>query len=409
MSSAIITGITGLRNRGVEALVVPTIEQLCQRNSNLNVKVLTKTPDYDEMRLQSYSASSLNDYLAKFPKGRWQRLRAKLSKFHKPFASGYQAFVEEISNASVVIASGGDVFSSDYGSLHRHLKPLELALNAGVPVVFLAQSIGPFKGDDEAKAWVNVARRSKLVTLRERLSYNYVTKDLGLSTDLVKLTADPAFLLQPPSPEKVASLRKFYGITEEKPVIAIATSQGISRYAGCDHGHHLKAWSKVVRTILDELNVQVLLVPHVQEIYAKNDDRVVATNLIKALDFDPRVKLVGADHSASEFKGLIGSCDMVIAERMHAAIAGLSSGVCTLAVGYSIKAEGIMTELLGAESLQNGLLIPIQQFLEADIACKTIYSAWEQRYEVAHQLKDVLPQVKKDSASNFDMIASLLG
>ncbi|MCA1991989.1 MAG: polysaccharide pyruvyl transferase family protein [Coleofasciculus sp. S288] len=408
MLNAIITGITGLRNRGVEALVVPTVEQLCQRQPNLSVKILTKTPDYDELRLQPYSASPLNDYLSNFPKGRLQRLRVKLSKYHKPFASKYQAFVETIGDASVVIASGGDVFSSDYGALHRHLRPLEVALDAGVPVVFLAQSIGPFKRDSEAQAWLQVARRSTLITVRERLSYNYVTKDLGLSPDLVKLTADPAFLLQPPSPQEVANLRKFYGITEDRPVIAIATSQGISHYAGCDLDKHLKAWGEVVQMLLDEFDAQVLVVPHVQEIYASNDDRIMATHLLRSLNFDSRVRLVSADHSASEFKGLIGSCDMVVAERMHAAIAGLSSGVCTVAVGYSIKAEGIMTELLGAESLHDGLLIPVQQFLDPSAACATIRTAWNRRQEVAEQLQNVLPRVKQDSASNFDMISNIL-
>jgi colanic acid/amylovoran biosynthesis protein len=406
--NVLITGITGLRNRGVEALVVPTIEQLCQRQPNLSVNVLTTTPDYDEIRLKPYQAKPINNYLQQFPLGRIQQQRAKFSRFYKPLAREYQSFLDTFRHASVAIASGGDVFSSDYGGLGRHLQPLELALDAGTPIVFLAQSIGPFKRDNEAEAWLRVARRSGLITVREKISYNYVTKDLGLSTDLVKHTADPAFLLTPPPPEYVAKLLKFYGIAKDRPVIGISISQGISRYAECDRDKHIKTWQQVINLLLNELDAQVLIVPHVQENNVNNNDRLLVTDLLKSLDFDPRIRLIGADHPASEFKGILGACDMVIAERMHAAIAGLSSGVCTVAIGYSIKAEGIMSNLLETESLHNGLLISVAQFLDVNVARTTIKTAWNRRYEVSEQLKQVLPKVKQDAASNFDMISKML-
>jgi len=406
---AVITGITGLRNRGVEALVVPTVEQLCQRQSKLSVDVLTKTPDYDAIRLQRYPAQTINNTLQNMPQGRKAKLRAIFSRLYNSQTPDYQSVVNSLRSASVVIASGGDVFSSDYSGLQRHLQPLEIALDAGVPVVFLAQSIGPFKRKEEADAWVKVARRSKLVTVREQISYDYVTKDLGLPKELVKHTADPAFLLNPLPAQAVSRLLASSGITGDRPKIAIGVSQGISRYADCNYDQHLKAWYAVVEMLLNELDAEVLLVPHVQEISPSNNDKILASNLLRLLDFNPRVHIAGADHTASEFKGLIAGCDIVISERMHAAIAGLSSGVCTVAVGYSIKAEGIMTNLLGKESLHNGLLIPIQQFLDADAACAAIRTAWGRREEVSSQLKAVLPKVKQDSASNFDMISAILG
>ncbi|BAY25111.1 putative polysaccharide pyruvyl transferase [Calothrix sp. NIES-2100] len=407
--NVLITGITGLRNRGVEALVVPTVEQLRQRSPHLPISILTRTPDYDEIRLHQYDTKLIErtPFFNSSLRSRLQRWRAKLP-FSKTIEPQETPSMKAMREASVVIASGGDVFSSDYGSLHRHLQPLQLALEANLPVVFLAQSIGPFKTDEEAQAFVNVARRSKLITVREEISYKYLIQKLGLSTDLVKLTADPAFLLAPPPPQQVANMLSSYCIKKDRPVIAVAVSQGISKYSGCDYETHIKAWQQVIKTILDELNAQVLIIPHVQETYASNDDRIAATHLLRSFDFDPRVHLAGADHSAAEFKGLIGACDMVIAERMHAAIAGLSSGICTVAVGYSIKAEGIMTNLLGTESLHRGLLIPIDKFLDPDKTYTAICNAWNCRQEIADQLKEVLPRVKKDSESNFEMISMIL-
>lgn len=399
---AVITGVTGLRNRGVEALVSTTVEQLSHRQPNLIINILTETPDYDRVRLQQDNVNLLS--MHSNYNGWMQKLRGKSSKFYKPLAPEYP----QLGEASVVIASGGDLFSSDYGALLSQLRPLELALHAGVPVVFLAQSIGPFKTDEEAEAWLRVARHSSLITVREQLSYNYVTKDLGLSADLVKHTADSAFLLEPPPPAVVANLLKSYGVTQDRPVVAIAPSQLISRYAGGDRDRHLQAWRQVVSLILNELDAQVLIIPHVHDIRPSNDDRILATNLHKSFDFDPRIHYVGAENSASEFKGLIGSCDMIIAERMHASIAGLSSGICTVVVGYSVKAEGIMVDLFGTEAVNKGLLISIQQFLDAGTSCAMIHTAWSQRNQVSSQLKEVLPRVKKAAESNFELLSQIL-
>ncbi|MDZ8077713.1 MAG: polysaccharide pyruvyl transferase family protein [Nostoc sp. DcaGUA01] len=407
--NAIITGVTGLRNRGVEALVIPTIQQLLERQPNLGIDVLTDSPDYDEIRLEVFGSKAIKDYLRNANRTRLHKLRNILSQFYRPLSTDYQSNVKKIRQASIVIASGGDVFSSDYGRLNRHLLPLNLALDAGVPVVFLAQSIGPFKTQNEVDAWLKVARRSKFVTVREQLSYKYVTKDLGLDPSLVKHTADPAFLLRPPSSEIVAKILTNYGVDLDRPKIAIAPSQAICRYAGQDYDNHINVWCQVVKLMVNEFQAQVLIIPHVQEINANNDDRIFATQLLKALDYNRDVRLAGADHTASEFKGLIGACDMVVAERMHPAIAGLSSGICTMPVGYSVKAEGIMTDLFGSEALHNnGLLISIQQFLNADVACEAIVNCWNKRHEVASQLNQVLPKVKQAAATNFDMILEIL-
>ncbi|WP_414575879.1 polysaccharide pyruvyl transferase family protein [Anabaena sp. CCY 9402-a] len=406
---AAITGITGLRNRGVEAMVLTTIEQLRQRQPGLAVSIFSETPDYDEIRLQQYNVELISDRNLRrlHIVNRW---RNQLSQVYKPIAPAYKDIARLLSDTSVVMASGGDVFGSDYGIpfLTRQLKPLVYALDAGIPVVFLAQSIGPFKTDEEAQIWLNVARHAKLVTIRESLSYKYVTKDLGLSPELVKHTADPAFLLPPAPPETVENLLKLYGINQERPVVALGISQGISRYTRADYDKHTKVWCQVINMILNEFGGQVLLIPHVHDYRPENDDRILAGELLRLFNFDPRVQLAGAEHTASEFKGLISACDLVVSERMHAAIAGLSSGVCTLPIGYSVKAEGIMTDILGAEAVHNGLLISFQQFLYTDTACNTIRNLWSRRQEVADQLKMNLPQIKQNTAANFDLISNIL-
>jgi polysaccharide pyruvyl transferase WcaK-like protein len=93
---------------------------------------------------------------------------------------------------------------------------------------------------------------------------------------------------------------------------------------------------------------------------------------------------------------------------MHAAIAGLSSGVPTVAVGYSVKAEGIMADLNEMSDLKQGLLISIEDFLEPGLAGQSLHFAWENRLRISKQIQKNLPLVKERATSNFGFLLSAL-
>jgi colanic acid/amylovoran biosynthesis protein len=407
--SIVITGVTGCRNRGVEALVVSTVDQIRQRMPDQYITILTHTPDYDATCIQLPQVKFAKSDFAIHNWGRALRLRKTMASLRgKPLIMEPQTeAATRVREASIIVASGGDIFSSDYGSLGFHLEPLKLAQRHNVPVVFLAHSIGPFYSPQETNAWLNVGQHSPLVTVRETLTYKYVTEELGLPSNIVHLTADPAFLLIPPARETVEKMLTFYGIEIGHPTIALSVSQGVSRFANVGHDEHFSAWCRVIQTLLAESDVQLLLIPHVQSPLINNDDRFIATTLLKHFDYHPRLHLAGGVHSAAEFKGLIGACDMVIAERMHVAIAGLSNSICTVVIGYSVKAEGIMQDLLGPESIRD-FVIPIQEFVEGTTSIQTIQTAWQKRKETEVCLKQVLPQIKSRAADNFDLLAKLL-
>jgi len=191
-------------------------------------------------------------------------------------------------------------------------------------------------------------------------------------------------------------------------LIAVAASRGISRFTACDSRKHQAQWGSLISRILEELDAQVLLIPHVQDTFMPNDDRLLATEIMRSLGFHPRLHLAGADHTAAEFKGLISMCDLVVAERMHAAIAGLSSAVCTLAIGYSIKAGGIMSRLLGERSAAE-VVIPFADFLDPGLAWGRLCAAWRERESISATLREALVEVRAEAALNFDLIAQLIG
>ena len=405
---ALVTGITGLRNRGVEALAVSSIAALLDAGFT-RIRVASSDVGFDTPRLAGPQVELLDDCAGIFRGGTLRTMRASLSNVVPKLSPRYQKLVAAIKDSNLVIASGGDIFSADYGTpfLLRQLRVLELAGKLGVPYMFLAQSIGPFKTDEQISAWKRVGAAAALVSVRERLTYDYLTKKLGMSTSNIVLTADPAFLLKPVTGQTLTNMRGSFGLRSDLPTIAVAPSQGISGFSNVDGQKHFEAWVSHLRFLVSRLGAQVLVVPHVQDSKPTNNDLLLTTRLMRAIDFDPRVHLVGGELTASDYKGLIGSCDMVVAERMHAAIAGLSSGICTVAISYSIKADGIMGDIVGSDSAQNGTLMPLAEFMKPEVAQPLIERAWNDRKALAELIRQKLPGVQAASRRNFELAAKL--
>lgn len=407
----VLTGITSLRNRGVEALVTTILAEFRRRLPSPRFVLLDRAPDYDAARLPQtdvrcrFDESSKPLYVS--------RVRAALirgSRFVRRLAPDYQTVLAEIRTADVVCATGGDVFGSEYGpvSLRSHLAPLRVARDAGRPFYLLAHSIGPFRSETDHEAFLEVAREATGISVREGLSLAYCLRDLGLPEARVKHAADPAFLLPPASAERIPSLRGLHGTG--RPWIGLAPSQAVCGWMNTDPVRHFASWCAVIESLISDLDAQVMLVPHVQEAFPGNDDRVLATELLRHFRFDTRVHLAGGDHDASDFKAILAQCDLVVAERMHAALAGLSSGVPTVAIGYSVKAGGILSDLFAPDPLGGGLLLPLQGFLDPTLARDTIRRAWDQRAEVRAALEHRLPEIRRRAAIPFeDVAARLLG
>jgi polysaccharide pyruvyl transferase WcaK-like protein len=231
MSEKIVfSGITSFRNHGVEALVVSAIEQLRERLPQATFTVLDRDPEFDSSRLPAGEVKFMQDYTIRPLYA--NKLRNSLTRLVPSLDRYAESTHAEIKSATCLIATGGDVFASEYGhrSLLTHLQPLKIARKHGVPFYFAAHSIGPFKNDTDRGTFLDVAKDSAGITVREAMSYVYLTKQLGLPTSLVKHTADAAFLLNKPDPKRLEQLRAYHGFSGNCPFIALAPSQAICNW-----------------------------------------------------------------------------------------------------------------------------------------------------------------------------------
>ncbi len=404
----VITGITSFRNHGVEALVVSTIAQLRERLPGATFTVLDRAPDYDASRMRDADVKFVHDYTIRTLYA--GKLRKMITKAVPSIDRDARTAANELRSAACAVASGGDVFCSEYGhrSLLSHLQPLRIAHQAGVPFVIHSQSIGPFTNEPDRVVFTSLAREAAAITVREKASFRYITEDLKLPANRCHLVADPAFLLGQPDKAEGDALFAHHRAVEGRPTVALSTSQAICHWMKSDADRHVETWLEVIHWLRSELDANIILIPHVQEISDRNEDRVLATAIQRRLGHDSRVRLAGGDFSAGDYKAIISRCDLVVAERMHAAIAGLSTGVPTLVIGYSIKAEGILTDLLGPELTKESALISVQDFLAPGAGLARVQAAWQNREALAQGLAGSLPATRDRSREAHDIIARIV-
>lgn len=107
-------------------------------------------------------------------------------------------------------------------------------------------------------------------------------------------------------------------------------------------------YKALVDALIDDLtarsDVVVWLVPHVYRITKPGleSDLAVSRALVAA---DPRLQLAPLFYNAREAKTFFAAMDLVIAARMHAAIAAVSSGVPCVPLSYSVKFQGLFNSL----------------------------------------------------------------
>jgi colanic acid/amylovoran biosynthesis protein len=396
------------RNKGNEAIVKSIINGIVELQGKTHFNVLSGDPDYDALcTVENEPVSFLADPFRKVYLGPLSFLPScwdyrLIGRLH--ISSAIRKCVEAFKQSDAVLSTGGDIFSSTYGDLLTYLVELKIAASFGKPTVLLGHSIGPFKTRADYKAFAKTMAQVQLITARESITLKYL-EDMKLKNTRIELTAEPAFCLEPDM-KRIEKICAIYKIPREKPLVGIAPSQGITSYSRTSYENHFHVLQQLILFLTQSLNCHVVLIPHVHETSTLYDDRIICNLLYRKAGFPENVSVVSLTHSAEEIRALAGKLDLMVAERFHAAIASLSQNVPTLAIGYSIKSEGILGDIFGFDSLKD-YLISVEEIDEA-ILKERAKNLFDRRKEVAIVLSKVMPRIKEKSRRNFTLTMEAL-
>jgi len=388
----------GFYNRGCEAIVRTSVELLRESFDYIQLTLFSNDPVTDRTQLDGESIRVCD--------GRFKRF--SLFRFHSALQRrGWPGtrLIRGIARCSrrspdCVLSIGGDNFSLDYGFPHQQKRKAEFFLASKMPYVIWGASIGPFTADPASERIMSdFLKRATLITARESITVDHL-RSIGVSRNVVRVW-DPAFLLAP---------ERFTGEAADflaaRDVLGLNLSALVARWFPNNDLHRLlDETQRFVTRILAE-GLKVLLVPHVNKVGGPIvlNDHVFLQMLAERLeDRRDQVLLLNPDLSAQEIKWAISQCRFFIGARTHSTIASYSTGVPTIAVGYSQKSRGLCRDIFGSE---DGLL-PIGRF-----DAETLFDAWTQlkhnETSIRKTLKHKKPEMMRGARKNAEALCESL-
>ena len=365
------------RQLGNMAILIPMLKMLQDEMPGVEIvtslqlsKEFCKTHDLTSLDIKSLylptlksGMTSIADWLRS---GLWNFLKDKVGLDLKWLVSGKK--FEELLQSDIILDFSGDTYGDMAHLTHlvKHSLDLLTFLNLNKPVYIFAQSPGPFSTFFRKQLARLVLERVTLITCREHISFETL-KALPVKPAPVFETACPAWLLEPAEPAcvKKISLQEQIPLFE-KPLVGFnfcgfnVASELISRdkYKEQRPDEELAPLVAVLRYLLDELKVNVVMVPHVYRMNLRGEmvpgpDGKITDQLynlvIKQLpEYKEKLMVVRGTYPVSEIKAVIGQCDLFVAGRLHAGVAAMSQCIPTILLAYGYKHYGF-ARLAGME------------------------------------------------------------
>jgi colanic acid/amylovoran biosynthesis protein len=328
------------RNRGCEAITRGTLEIL--RSTFSESSFIDSYFLYDTNDKEIAMGNDILTKPVKYPK-RWtlQWLLLQITLQFSEKATGNLLFskqAKEIDQSSAVFSLGGDNYSLDYGVPKRFLAMGNFVKRKNKPFIIFGASIGPFKDalEFEKELITHFNENIDLIFVREEESYSYLCQK-GLENK-THLMADPAFMMRP----KICTAQEV-GFELPEKFIAVNFSKLM---ATCATNGDVETWKKICNDSMEKIykkyRLPIILIPHVAQ-----DKEFMEITLSNALRKYSDIKMINSELNAAQMKWVISKAKCLIAARTHATIAGFSSAVPTLSLGYSIKALGLNKLLFG--------------------------------------------------------------
>jgi coenzyme F420-reducing hydrogenase beta subunit/polysaccharide pyruvyl transferase WcaK-like protein len=384
----LLFGQASYLNRGCEALIT-TISNLAKEEGPDN-SITVATFDIESDK--KYHGDLVDKYVE-------HRYRSSMTKEEESRVTGnkeveallQKKVTDEVSCSDVCMSIGGDnyCYSGQLDFLYTIDKDVR---KKHKKLVLFGASI-----DDDVinPEFIKDIRRFDVVSVRESITFELLSSFVDKRRLL--LSPDTAFTLK----SKKVALPP--GFPSKKGVVGINLSPLIMNYQGED-SDVLRGAKKLIDHILREHPYEVALIPHV---YVKGGDDLDVLRKIKDYYKDnDRVILFGENkYSCGELKYIISKCRFLVAARTHASIAGYSTNVPTLVLGYSIKSKGIAKDIFGN---YQDYVLPVQELRSGDEIIEKFEILLKNEQVVKKLLEDKMPSYIKRAGESFRLVTKTL-
>ena len=394
-------------NLGAQAMYDSIIDELREHISEIEVSVLSKYPEDDKegCKQRGYKLIPFPTTKQLVVGGLFYIFGGLLKLVHLPYRWLAGKTLKPYFENDILVDASGIAFTDDRSFTNVLINALWFlpAIVSGIPIVKVSQTLGPYK-KWYVKIFSNmVLKHVDYIVCRGKQSFDYTNQ--YLKKENVYNLPDTAFCLKP-ADERITD--DLLGALQVKRNEYIAVGPSFVMRDYLEKGVYAQIFAETINKLNEQNNMPFVFVPHSWKHSEKlgvdsvNDDYTVCRDIVWLLNQDVKYSIVDHEMSAREFKSIIGNAYLTIGSRYHFLIAALSSGVPSMALGWSHKYKELFGEFQVEEyvleyknmALENVLLLAKQLLNNRD--------------ELFAKINILLPSVKAQSAENEKLVVKCL-
>lgn len=365
----------------------------------------------------------------------WRDNELELAKKELELARHYQQtgellahtpYLDEVLAADLVIDFSGDIWGDNANFLGKDRFAVGLykdliAQTLGKKVVMLAGSPGPFSDPQTLELAKQVYAGFDLVTNREPVSIELMAP-LGFDVSKTHSLACPAFMFEPAKGDKMTALleaEKLNKVGRDKPVAGFILCGWNFEQGPFDlwprNDADYEKFAEIIEYMSNELGLNVCLMSHSNgfdippaPFVLKHGRDYPVTKQLEAVvakrGIAKNVFTLDGIYDAWQTKAIIGSFDMLVSGRVHAAVSGLSQQVPTVIIDYGHEPKA--HKLLGFATVAGAGEFVANPAQLSDMQEK-VTRCWQQRAEIAAMLQRQMPKVHEQARQSFKLAADL--
>ncbi|QKT04067.1 polysaccharide pyruvyl transferase family protein [Ectothiorhodospiraceae bacterium 2226] len=359
-----ISGSYGGLNLGDEAILQSIITQL-RRTLPVEITVFSRNPE---------------DTLARHRVERAVPAR-RLSR------SEAQAEVERLD--LLIVGGGGILFDAE---AKVFLREALLAHERQVPVMVYAVGAGPLRDPAAQQAVREALIPAAVVTVRE-LRARAVLEEAGVHREM-RLTADPAFLLEPEALPEGALERE--GLEPQRRYIGMSVREPGVAAPDISEEHYQGLLANAADYMVDRFDADVVLVPMEPGMKDTQQCHAVVARMLRA----QRATVLKGSYTSAQMLTLMGRFDMAVGMRLHFLIFAALQGVPFVALPYASKVEGFLEEMQ--------IEMPPLELVNAGRLLAHIDQSWDRRRSLQTRIRRSLPALQRRALESNALATRLL-
>ena len=278
----------------------------------------------------------------------------------------------------------------EYRVIHGHMTNtasiyMPIAKKYGVKVMLYANGIGPITKDVNVKRAKKVLNMADVITLRDSESEKLLKK-IGVTKPEIKITADPAFSLEPCSDDETKKLLEKLNINKKYVCMSVRSWSESSTDI-------LNGIAQMADYISKKYNLLPVFIPMQ---YSK--DKQVSEKIISLMK--EKGIFVNEALEIDKLLGLISKAEASVAVRLHMLVFGALTAVPSIGIEYDPKVSSFQ-EYIGQPYCINPDDIANGKYKE------TIDRFMDEKSSTTDALKNTLPQMKDKAFENARIAVNL--